>query len=87
VTTARGDLLPAAAGVELEHKRKPWQIWCIGYPPAGQRRHWLLVVDNCPFDCGGSHAHRGGGPEGGIKRAGCGGGAYVVLVRSAEVVA
>lgn len=83
MTHVRGDLLPAAARVELRKKRRPWNVWATGYPPAGQRRHWLLVTDNCPYCISGSHAHRGG-PDGGIRRAGCGGGAYVVLVRSVE---
>lgn len=44
------------------------------YPPAGRRRHWLLLVTCCPF-CKCAHAHRGGP---GLRDAGCGFGAYVV---------
>lgn len=57
------------------------RVWAVAYPPAGQRRHWLLVVQSCP-KCpgGGPHAHRGG-QNGGLRRAGCGQGRYFVQPR------
>ncbi len=60
-----------------------WQIWCAGYPPAGRRRHWRLIVTSCPF-CGpgSAHAHRGG-PGGGLRRAECGRGDYLLRARPA----
>lgn len=41
-----------------------------------QRRRWpLIVVEDCPFNCGGAHGHRGVG----IKESGCGR-RYLVVV-------
>lgn len=54
-------------------------VWAVAYPPAGHRRHWLFIVAPC-FACGGAHAHRGG-QDGGLRRAGCGRGSYVVQPR------
>lgn len=52
-------------------------VWSVAYPPSGRRRGWLCVVRTCPFCTAGNHAHRGG-PQGGLKRAGCGRGSYYV---------
>jgi hypothetical protein len=48
----------------------------VGLKPSGVRLFWAWVVARCPY-CGGSHLHRGG-PKGGLRRAGCGRGSYVV---------
>jgi hypothetical protein len=82
MTGVRGEQLPAAADTASKKPDQTWQVWAIGYPPCGGRRtNWLLIVPCCPH-CSGPHHHRGG-PDGGIRRAGCDRGAYVVLVRSA----
>jgi len=48
----------------------------VGLAPSGGRTLWLWVVGRYPIPgCGGNHAHRGG-PNGGLRRAGCGGGEY-----------
>ena len=47
-----------------------------GLPPCGRRLLWLWLVLNCRY-CGGCHAHRGG-PKGGLRRAGCNRGWYVL---------
>lgn len=47
------------------------------YPPVGRRSMWLLLVRRCPV-CRGAHLHRGA-PHGGLRRAGCGKGAYLVV--------
>jgi len=46
------------------------------YPPAGRRSLVLLLVLRCP-SCRCAHAQRGAA-HGGIRRAGCGGGEYLV---------
>lgn len=46
------------------------------YPPAGRRFTTLLLVLHCPF-CRCAHAHRGA-EFGGLRRAGCGRGEYLV---------
>jgi hypothetical protein len=46
------------------------------YGPNGRRGLGLLLVTRCPFGCGGVHVHRG---VGGVRRAGCGAGEYVVV--------
>jgi hypothetical protein len=46
------------------------------YAPAGRRRMVLLLVLHCPF-CRCAHAHRGA-EYGGLRRAGCGGGEYLI---------
>lgn len=48
----------------------------VGLAPSAGRTHWAWVVARCPY-CGGSHLHRGG-PQGGLRRAGCGAGIYQV---------
>lgn len=53
-------------------------VWGVGYPPSGHRRYWLVAV-LCP-NCRGWHSHRTG-PNGGLRRAGCGRGAYLIKVR------
>jgi hypothetical protein len=49
----------------------------VGRKPSGARAFWAWIVANCPYGCGGSHLHRGG-PQGGLRRAGCGLGQYQV---------
>lgn len=53
-------------------------VWGVGYPPAGRRRFWIVVL--CCPECRGYHSHRTG-PRGGVRRAGCGRGEYRVRVR------
>lgn len=55
-------------------------IWATAFPPVGKRRWWLIIVHPCPYCSGGAHAHRGG-PNGGLRRAGCGHGSYYVRPR------
>lgn len=68
------------------HDDTAFNVWAVGYPPSGRRRHWLLIVRNCPFCPAGHHAHRGG-PGGGSRRSGCGRGNYRVHAQPASVVA
>lgn len=77
----------AAANIIAPHERTSQpqnsapNVWAVAYPPAGQRRYWLLVVQSCPKCAGGGpHAHRGG-QDGGLRRAGCGRGRYFVQPR------
>jgi hypothetical protein len=60
-------------------------IWTIGYPPAGRRSRWLLIVQRCDA-CSAAHSHYGG-LNGGIRRRGCGAGGYDLRVRTALAVA
>ena len=53
-------------------------VWGVGYPPAGRRRFWIVIL-LCPT-CRGYHSHRTGS-RGGRRRAGCGQGEYIVRVR------
>jgi hypothetical protein len=54
------------------------------YPPAGRRSLVLLLVLHCPF-CQYVHAHRGA-EYGGVRRAGCGRGEYLVKPATAARV-
>lgn len=58
--------------------RQPIVVTAVAYPPAGRRSMWLLLVLSCPF-CAerGVHAHRGA-RYGGLRRAGCRRGEYLV---------
>lgn len=50
----------------------------VWLPPSGRRTIGLWIVGRCPLaGCSGSHAHRGG-PAGGVRRAGCGRGEYLL---------
>lgn len=59
-------------------------VYATAYPPAGQRRRWLIVTDPCPLDgCGGGrHVHAAAdlSTAGGVRRAGCRRGTYWVAV-------
>jgi hypothetical protein len=55
---------------------RPTTAAAVAYAPAGSRQHWALVVPACPY-CHGAHLHRGAA-YGGIRRAGCGRGEYLV---------
>ena len=57
-------------------------VWSIGYPPGGKRHRWLLIVQTCPT-CRATHHHFSPGPHGGIRRAGCGRGSYLLKSRPA----
>jgi hypothetical protein len=47
------------------------------YGPSARRSLGVLLVTSCPYcPSGGPHLHRGGG---GLRRAGCGRGEYVVV--------
>ncbi len=50
-------------------------------PASGRRRYAALIVRCCPF-CGGGHLHRGAA---GVRRAGCNGREYQVIVAAAGV--
>lgn len=54
------------------------------YPASGRRRFALLLVLSCPF-CRYAHAHRGA-EYGGLRRAGCGRGEYLVKPTTAARV-
>lgn len=59
-----------------QHSRAPRVVGRF-YGPAARRSLGVLVVTACPFcPSGGPHVHRG---SGGLRRAGCGGGEYVVV--------
>jgi hypothetical protein len=60
-------------------------LWTVGYPPAGRRSRWLLIVQRCDA-CTGAHSHFGSS-TGGIRRRGCGAGSYYLHVRTALAVA
>lgn len=57
------------------------RVPAVFYVPSGRRMLAVLVVLTCPFCTpGGPHVHRG---NGGLRRAGCGGGQYVLVPRAA----
>jgi hypothetical protein len=67
------------------HTNETPSTWALGYPPAGKRARWLLVVQRCSR-CLGSHGHYTGS-QGGVRRRGCGSGFYDLRVRPALAVA
>lgn len=58
-------------------------VTAIVYPPSGRRQLPLLIVNRCPWCGPGTHVHRG---QGGVRRAGCGRGDYVIVVAVAKSV-
>ncbi|MDB5288741.1 MAG: hypothetical protein JWR05_3690 [Mucilaginibacter sp.] len=57
------------------------RVPAVFYLPSGRRMLAVLVVTACPFCTpGGPHVHRG---NGGVRRAGCGRGEYVLVPRAA----
>ncbi len=51
------------------------------YGPGGRRRFSLLLVRDCPYECGCAHAHRG--EARGLRQAGCGRGQYAIMAVTA----
>ncbi len=70
----------AAPHEDDQHRERTAAVRVAGtfYAPAGRRRFGVLIVTRCPF-CPGVHLHRG---NGGVRRAGCGRGDYIVEARS-----
>ncbi len=49
----------------------------VAYRPGAGRTYWLHLVLLCPFACGFVHHHRGAA-HGGLRRARCGRGSYML---------
>jgi hypothetical protein len=60
-----------------DRRRHPVIARSVAYRPGAGRRYWLHLVIACPFECGVVHHHRGAA-AGGLRRAHCGRGTYLL---------